>query len=205
MRIVSNDKPATGIIYRSILLFLLFFCFFYAGGYAIIGLSAPTGYYSPFIAKHLNIMQWQGDALLKCSSTLLEWIGMPNTISGNMLYVTNGITVQLNTGCLGIGLFSMWWAFVLAFPANRGTKIRYFILGTVLIFVLNSMRIAAVGWAYTRFRHNPTLRQVDHHMVFNIMMYILLFLMMRSWINHSASKYKTMLPGNTNRSETTKA
>lgn len=53
---------------------LPFFVCFNSAPWAVIGTSAPEGYYSPFVAKYLDYIDWIRTSLLLPSKVLLSML-----------------------------------------------------------------------------------------------------------------------------------
>ncbi|RYZ98349.1 MAG: hypothetical protein EOP47_19550, partial [Sphingobacteriaceae bacterium] len=81
----------------------------------------------------------------------------------------------------------VWWtAFVIAFPAKLKSKIRLFIIGTIMIYLLNVARIAGLGVLLGHFesqRDNFTY----HHEIFNIIVYLCIFALLYFWIKKNTN------------------
>ena len=76
---------------------------------------------------------------------------------------------------------SFFTAFIIAFPAKLKPKLKLLLIGTIMIYVLNVLRIAGLGVLLATFesqRDNFTY----HHEIFNIIVYICIFILLYFWI-----------------------
>jgi len=162
------------IIY--LLKFLICFCVLYFGTIALIGLTSPEGYYSPFLHNHLNYIAWLRFALLQTSKILLSFFGY-NTFIDNIytLRMQGGRGVHLVYTCIGYGIMSFWVAFIFANKVRWQKKTKWIIAGLLLIFFINVIRISLLlvvinnRWSYGS--------NIDNHTLFNIAAYLLIFTM----------------------------
>jgi len=152
------------------------FCLLYFGTLAMIGLAAPGGYYSPFIAKYLDYVSWIKMSLIHATGFILSVFNIPTQIEpGFLIRFVHGRGVIIAMDCVGYGVYSFWIAFV---AANRGDfwkKLVWIVCGVVGLWFINVIRITLFltsinkGW--------PMPLGIDHHTWFNIFAYALIFLM----------------------------
>lgn len=167
------SKEAFGIY---VIKFLVVFCLLYYGTEAVIGLSAPGGLYSPFIANYLDYVSWLKRGFIHTTQWICSVFGMA-TIVGNHfnVFVPGGQGIIVAKSCVGYGVYSFWIAFV---AANKGTLLEKFtwIAGGLFgLWVINVTRITLFlialnkGW--------PMPLGLDHHTWFNIFAYGLIALL----------------------------
>lgn len=166
--------------YRPILFYLarflgLFALLFY-GTEAIIGLSSPGNHYNAFVAAHLNFINPFRYLLLSLTGKLLALFGLPTYFKDPYtLSMAGGRGVRMIYSCLGYGVLSFWIAFVFA---NRGSwkrKAVWMIGGALLLCGLNIVRLGLVLVAANRGWQFPF--GWDHHTWFNILAYLLIFVL----------------------------
>lgn len=165
--------------YFPIGLFLALYAFFYFGTKGYTGLTVPGNAYSPFLAEHLNLVKAFRQLLLEGAAFVIRLFGYGTYIRETNLKLDTGTGVRLVYACMGFAIYSFWWAMILAFPQSLRNKLIYLIGGTIVITLLNILRIAAVALAYNKWGNTD----VDHHMLFNIVVYGILFLMLYRWFN----------------------
>ncbi len=157
--------------------FLLLFALFYIGTLAVIGLSAPGRYYSPFIEKYFDYVSWIKWSLLLGSRFLLSLFGLASYIEpGFIMRGHNGNSVLLAMDCVGYGVYSFWAAFVIASGGAVIKKIKWVTGGLLLLWSINVFRISGVLVAINNNWAVPL--GIDHHTWFNIFAYVTIFTMM---------------------------
>ncbi len=157
------------------------FLFLFAGLYTFhqfyIGLVAPGGsFYSPFCANHLNYIAWLRSLILHGSNVVTHLFGMNTFVDPPFkLRVINGSHVFMGYDCIGFGVMSFWMAFVFANHEPFVKKSLWCIYGLVGIFIINCMRVALVLAAFQY--QWKAFMLIDHHTLFNITAYIVLFML----------------------------
>lgn len=154
--------------------FLGIFCLLYYGTEAVIGMSAPGGYYSSFVEHYLNYPALLRYSLLYGAKFLLALSGASSYVHDiNFLRLQAGPGVRIVYSCLGVGVMSCWVAFVLANEGGLKSKITWCLAGVVLIWLINVCRMALVLTAAAY--HWKTPFQMEHHTLFNIVAYAAIF------------------------------
>jgi len=159
-----------------ILKFALIFCVLYFGTLAVIGISAPEGYYNPFIAHNLNYIDWLRTSLLLAAKKFLLLLGYKTYIADKYdLYMnsTNGIRIVYS--CIGYGVMSFWAAFVIANTSSWIRKLQWLIGGWLVLWIINVLRISLLLIAQHKKWEIPL--GLDHHTWFNIAAYFLIFVL----------------------------
>lgn len=159
---------------------------------AVIGLSAPGGYYSPFISKYLDYVTWLKNSLINATASILSVFHIQTEREpGFYLRIKGGIGVIVAYDCVGYGVYSFWIAFV---AANAGTfrkKTKWIVGGLLMLWLINVIRITLFllainkGW--------PMPLGLDHHTWFNIFAYLLIFILI-IFYDRSAKKLKKSVP-----------
>lgn len=131
--------------------------------------------YSEFIAKYLNIVDFNTKVILHPSKWILKISGYQTYFYDNVLGIEGGNGIRLMHACLGFQLVGVLAALIFSFPADLRFQVRYFILGTFLIQFLNVVRIVALIWLYS-FDENSNILSLDQHDLFNgVVMTVILF------------------------------
>jgi exosortase/archaeosortase family protein len=165
-----------------VILFLSLYGLFYWGNKFFIGITVPGGMYNAWLAEHFNYVRGFRNFLLQSAAWLIRSLGHTTAIGPYKILIDGGRGVQLVYNCLGFSVFSFWWAMILAFPQTIKNKLIYLFGGTAIIIVLNIVRIAMVGLAYNS-EWGRQNRNVDHHLIFNVIVYGILFYMLYRWFN----------------------
>ncbi len=157
--------------------FFSIFCIAYFGTFIVQALAAPEGkYYSHFIDKYFNYVEWIRYSLLYMSKFFLTIFGYNAVIiNDHSLQLVAGKYVHIGYGCIGYGVMFFWLAFMMA---NNGTwpkKIMWFIGGSILIWLVNIFRICFLLVSLNINRQFPF--EMNNHTFFNICAYIVIFSM----------------------------
>jgi exosortase/archaeosortase family protein len=166
---------------RFMLLFPLLFAVFYSFNILFFGITSPGGIYNAFLAERLNYIAALRQVLLDCSVTILKWFGYAAIDNNYELLVAGKGTLAIVYSCLGLGLISFFSAFVLAYPSPLRPKLVFLFSGIFAIEFLNVIRfvLLAIFWS------KKANRIVDHHTIFNILLYIIIALCLYIWIKRN--------------------
>jgi len=170
----NNRLKYSFLIY--LLKFAGIFCLCYFGTLAVIGLAAPGGHYSPFIAKYLDYVSWIKMSLIHATGFILSLFHIPTQIEpGFLIRFVHGRGVIIAMDCVGYGVYSFWIAFVAANKGKFSRKLLWIVFGVLGLWLINVVRITLFltsineGW--------PMPLGIDHHTWFNIFAYGLIFFM----------------------------
>lgn len=170
----------------AIIYVVLFACFYYFNIF-YLGITSPGNHYSPFLAEHLNYIQWLRSALLSASKLVLSTLGY-TTITNDMdLLVAGHGHIALEYSCLGIGVMSFLAAFVIAYPKPAKEKAIFLIAGILIIQLLNIVRFVLLA-LYWKPNENHLF---DHHTIFNSIIYLLLMVSLYFWMMRELMAKKT--------------
>jgi exosortase/archaeosortase family protein len=100
----------------------------------------------------------------------------------NILRLATGEGVVIGTSCMGIEIILYLLVLVLSFPGAWQDKLWFVPLGTLAIMLLNITRIASLAWLV---RYHPDWVDINHHFVFQVLVYGLLFLLWVTWLRLS--------------------
>lgn len=155
--------------------FLIIFLSLYYFNLLFIGITGEGGrYYSSFLDQHLNYITWLRESIIFCSSLIIQLFNYEVIRLPYHLKIVDGVRVGVGYDCLGYGLMSLHVGLALSYPFKYKLRRAYLLGGLLLIFLINCIRIAAVGIAYTAYRNI----NIDHHFIFNIIAYFIIFAMM---------------------------
>jgi exosortase/archaeosortase family protein len=176
----QRSKGAFNFLFRFLLLFLIFYyiniCFF--------RITTPGIHYNPFVANYLNYIQGLRKLLLLATNGLLQLMGF-SVVSNNFnLLIAGRGSIQVVYSCLGLGVNSFFAAFVLAYPQNIKVKIIFIITGILVLEILNVIRFALVALFWTK----EDSKIIDHHDIFNLVIYFLLSITLYFWVRKSSKK-----------------
>jgi len=156
--------------------FLVLFLGLHYGNEFYIGITAPGGFYVPFLEEHLNYVSWIRHSILFGAKLISDIIGFEAYIDGPFhLRASTGEGVQMVYSCIGLGIMSFWAGFVLAHNVNWKKRLLWTFIGLVLIWTVNCFRVAIILVATVK-RWNPN-KYLDHHDTFNLIAYFLVFIL----------------------------
>ena len=153
------------------------FCILFFGTKAVIGLTVPGGYYSPFVANHLDYPSLLRSSLLHGTRILVGIFGFDAYLrDAYRVAFVNGRGVRLVYTCLGYGVLSFWIAFIYANSGSFFKKTTWILIGCIFIWLINVARISLVLIATNRGWDNSYT--MEQHSFYNIIVYACIFLMM---------------------------
>ena len=175
----GKESPA-----RFIIIFLGLFLVFYYFNIFYWGITSTGNNYNAFLAEHLNYIRGLRYLLLHISAQILNWIGFTAITSDYEMLVVGHGTIQLVYSCLGLGVMSFFTAFVIAYPKKLKAKLLFFIAGILLIQALNILRfvLLALFWK----KQSGVI--IDHHTIFNIIIYIFIAISLYFWVKHDDNR-----------------
>lgn len=162
-------------------LLILYFFFSQSNLFMNSVMSPGSRFYNLYIATNLDYIQALKSALIKPAASIIKAFGFYVVYNNEDVMVVNGPWLRINYSCLGFGVMSFLAAFVFAFPATWKSTFKMLVIGVIAIYILNVLRIAGLGILLGFFksqRHNFTY----HHEIFNVLVYICIFIMLFMWI-----------------------
>ena len=184
-----KDKKFLGFLLK----FLLMFCIFYYGTTAMIGITAPGGYYLAFADRYLDYVSGLRWLLLHASVIVLNTTGFSIYLKDvYTIKMQNGLGVHVGYDCIGYGVMAFWIAFIFANQLHWKLKLKWIFGGLLLIFFINVIRICLMLVAVNQRWKSPL--NMDNHTWFNIAAYLAIFTMM--WFfDRSQKKQGAQLEG----------
>ncbi|HTD98445.1 MAG TPA: hypothetical protein VK668_04130 [Mucilaginibacter sp.] len=179
LKSLSKESPL-----RFIIIFLGLFLVLYYFNIFFFGITSSGNHYNAFLAEHLNYIRGLRYLLLHISAQLLNWMGYTAITSDYELLVVGHGTIQLVYSCLGLGVMSFFTAFVIAYPKKLKAKLLFLASGIFIIQLLNILRfvLLALFW-----RKKGGLI-VDHHTIFNIIIYLIIAISIYFWVKHDDNR-----------------
>jgi len=176
----SARKPELRFAIQFVVLFaiLYYFNLFYNG------LMAPGGNYNAFLSQHFNYIQWLRDFLLQAGSAGLQMLGYQTKINNLSLLAVGHGKINLAYDCLGLGVMSFLTAFAVTYPAKIKSRIQLLITWIIGFQLLNVLRfmLLALFWK------GEGIDPINHHTVFNGLIYVLIAATLYWWIEKSTVK-----------------
>ena len=172
------DKKAIKFIIALFVLYILFS----QGNLFMNSVMSPVGkFYNAYIAEHFDYIQGLKTALIIPAVWIIKLFGFYAIYNEMDVMVVSGPLLRINYSCLGLGVMSFLAAFVLSFPASWKSTFKMLIIGLISIYVLNILRIAGLGILFGTFQSQRNYFEY-HHEIFNIIVYIIIFIMLYIWI-----------------------
>ncbi len=163
--------------------FLLFLAKFF-GTYAIL-----TACYEYYLLQYASGLHFQADGFTVLVSEqvqqVLHFFGylaklIPQTTEAGMLLVVEQKPIaRIVEGCNAMSVIVLFVAFVVAFSGKWKTTLAFVALGSLVIHVLNVIRIALLCMALL---HYPAYRNFLHDIVFPLFIYGVVFLLWILWV-----------------------
>jgi exosortase/archaeosortase family protein len=184
------DKKAIKFV---IALFVLYILFSQGNLFMNSVMSPGASFYSPSLAEYFNYIQGLKTLLIVPAVWIITAFGFYAIYNESDVMVVAGPYLRINYSCLGLGVMSFLAAFVLAFPASWKSTFKMLAIGIVSIYILNVCRIAGLG-VLLGFFQSQRQNFTYHHEIFNVIVYICIFVMLYIWIKKNTkgiSKTKT--------------
>jgi len=176
-KIEKGNRKAIKFI---VMLFLVYIIF--SQGNLLMNSVMSTGgsHYDKYLAEHFNYIQGLKNALIKPSVWIIKAFGFYAIHNETDVLIVNGPLLRINYSCLGLGVMSFLAAFVLSFPTGWKETIKMLIFGIFIIYLLNVFRIAGLGLLFGFFQSQRYYFDY-HHEIFNVLVYIVVFVMLYNW------------------------
>lgn len=105
---------------------------------------------------------------------------LPNPLANNemgcmdFVYLNGKKIVGIADACNALELYVLYIGFLFCFPiASKKKLLAYIIIGTIIIYIANILRLAALG--YIGYNYKANLVDVAHHYVFKVVVYFIIF------------------------------
>ena len=164
--------------------FIIMFLAFYYFNIYFFGITSSGNHYSALLANHFNYISGLRWLLLHSTAQLLNWMGFVAITNNYELLVAGHGVLQLVYSCLGLGVISFFAAFVLSYPKEWRSKIIFLISGISVIEFLNIIRFILLALFWNK--HNNGI--IDHHTIFNIIIYLVIAVSLYFWVKHDDNK-----------------
>jgi exosortase/archaeosortase family protein len=168
------------------ILFTSAFLFLYGFNLAFIGCTTKGGYYLAWLDSHLNYIKAWRRFTIEATAGIVELFGYEVSKTEISVHVTQYGGFNLIYSCLGYGIMSLYTAFVVSYPGATKGKTRFLLTGLVLIQCLNIIRFIALAL----FSRPKESQWADHHLIFNICIYLVLAAKIYWWIKKSITNQK---------------
>ena len=171
------------LVIKFILTFLLVYVLFSGLYHFYLEVSEGSKYYPDYLT-HL---------VAKQTEILLNNFGynaqvLPHPDEPSMKVIVNGkYLARIIEGCNAVSVIILFLSFVVAFSGKLKTTLLFILSGSVLIYVVNLLRIAILCMALY---HYPERESVLHGVVFPGIIYGMVFLLWIFWVNRFSNLKK---------------
>lgn len=126
---------------------------------------------------------------MSATGLLLSFFNIQTHIEpGFLIRINGGKGVFIAMDCVGYGVYSFWIAFVAANSAGFWKKAWWLVLGVVLLWLINIIRITLFLVAINKGWLMPL--GINHHTWFNIVAYLMIFILI--WLYDKSSGNKVL-------------
>lgn len=175
------------IKYNSVVKFILTFLTVYVVltmSYKLyLDFSDGSKYYPDYLT---NLVAKQSESLIRALGYDAMIVPHPNEPSMKLL-VNSKFVARVVEGCNSISVIILFISFILAFAGKFKTTVIYILAGSVLIYVVNLIRIAILSIGLYNY---PWREDVLHTVIFPMVIYGLVFLLWMFWVNRFSKNKK---------------
>ncbi|NNC49670.1 MAG: exosortase family protein XrtF [Flaviramulus sp.] len=175
------------IKYKSVIIFILTFLLVYSV------LSVAYKLYLQYSDGSKFYPDYMTHLVAKQSESLLNTFGynakvLPHPDEPSMKVIVNGnYLARVIEGCNGISIIILFLSFIVAFSGRFKTTFFYILSGSVLIFVVNLLRIVLLTIGLY---HYPEYEDILHTVIFPGIIYGMVFLLWIFWVNRFSKLIK---------------
>ncbi len=188
MLIKSKFVRELFVKYKSVVRFILTFLSVY------IVLSLAYKFYLDFSDGSKYFPDYITNMVAKQSEELLNVFGyesqaMPHPDEPSMkLIVRNKYVARVIEGCNSVSVIILFVSFIIAFAGKKRTTFMYALAGSVIIYVVNLLRIVVLAIGLF---HYPWRREILHTVIFPLIIYGMVFLLWMFWVNRFSKLNQT--------------
>lgn len=134
------------------------------------------------------------------SSMLLQWEGydafITNSYSneGSFAYsevvIDHEPSILIANPCNGVTLLALFIGFIIAYPGEWKVKSIYILVGSLLIYLINLIRIQILIFNYL---HSQNSFEFNHKYTYTICVYSFVFLLWIGWVNYYSKRKEVVL------------
>lgn len=175
------------IKYKSVIKFILTFLLVY------ISLSVAYKFYLDISKDSKFYPDYVTNLVARQSADLIDVLGyhaqvLPHPDEPSMKLIINGkYLARVIEGCNSVSVIILFVSFIIAFSGKPKTTFLYILSGSVLIYVVNLMRIVILSIGLY---HYPWRRDILHTVIFPGIIYGMVFLLWIIWVNRFSSMIK---------------
>ncbi len=142
--------------------------------------------YEP-MRKALHLEEFYNTFIAALSAKLIQAIGIGVSATGDTLHLPHADMI-IKFGCNGLEAVLIYLAGVFAYPAKTRQKILYAIVGTLVLEILNILRIGLLAWTI---EHYPKHFELMHTYITQSIMIVLAFLTFLFYLQRVSGEKET--------------
>lgn len=164
------------LVIRFMLTFLTVYIVFSFSYKLYLDLSDGVKYYPDYLT---NVVAKQSMELLRVAGYDAYVVPHPDELS--LKVIINGkYLARVIEGCNSVSVIILFISFVIAFSGRPKTTFFYILTGSVLIYVVNLIRVVLLSIGLL---HYPWRREVLHTVIFPAIIYGTVFILWMFWVN----------------------
>lgn len=163
-------------VIRFILTFLLVYMFLSVVYKFYLQFSDGSKFYPDYVT---NLVSKQTESLLNTLG-YQTMLASHSDVSSIQVYLKGDYVGYIVEGCNSISVIILFVSFIIAFSGKLKTTLFYVLSGSVLIYVVNLLRIVIL---ILGLYHYPEQADVMHSVVFPAIIYGMVFLLWVFWVN----------------------
>jgi exosortase family protein XrtF len=153
-------------------------------GYKLyLDFSEGLKYYPDYVT---NLVAKQSESLINAVGYDAKIVPHPDEPSMKLL-VNSKFVARVVEGCNSISVIILFISFIIAFAGKFKATLIYALAGSVLIYVVNLIRIAILSIGLYNY---PWRRDILHTVIFPMIIYGMVFLLWMLWVNRFSKKQK---------------
>jgi exosortase/archaeosortase family protein len=187
--VLIPQKPGSN--YTPILLFVikvlgLFAILFFLKFVHRSVIAPDSGFIYASAIRDINIYSVCADFLIYPSQLIINFLGFKTIISERVISIVGARGIIIHGPCLGFNIFGAFIILILAYPSVRSWKVKglFIMIGLLVIQFLNILRVTAL---LIKNRYEYEL-PVNHHDLFNIIIYSFVFFAFYMWIKFYSNR-----------------
>lgn len=145
--------------------------------------SKDTPYYPDYVT---NLVAKQCEDLLDVLGYQAEVTPHPDEPSMKLI-INNTYLARIIEGCNSVSVIILFVSFITAFSGKPKATFLYMLAGSVLIYIVNLLRIVLLSIAVY---HYPKHSEILHSVIFPGIIYGLVFLLWIIWVNRFSNMIK---------------
>lgn len=142
--------------------------------------SKGSVYYPDYLT---NLVAKQSESLIKTLGYNAAITPHPDEPSMKLI-INRKFVARVVEGCNSVSIIILFIAFMIAFAGKLKTTFFYILAGSVLIYVVNLLRLVILS---VGLYHYPWRREELHTVIFPLIIYGMVFLLWMFWVNRFAT------------------